>query len=232
MARNPAEAINLLRKGPQFKEFNDGTFAAEVADQALSMMWDEYGWRGSLVDLPPFYLTPGEVDSYSPFIEFPTDFLHLEKAWLRQIGGSTYDLTVMQNLIPSSLFGRPELIAYLPEKSGFRVSPKPSSGYAAPFWQVEGAYKKKHTTITAETLNSTDLPFEDRFFEAYKQALKYVYMDTLGNPQAGQASFQGGFISYSGQLGKYKAALHEAIEREEIQHGDKFRAPTDSLMLG
>jgi len=232
MAKTAAQAINIVKRAPKYRDLNDQGIAASAADAALKLMWNAYPWQGSESELPPFYMTPFEPDHKQPNIKIPTDFQFLVDIWIRELFGKTYELSVRHRLPISAYFDRPGSICYIPEDSAFRLHPSPSSGMAAPNFQVEGVYKKATTEITDSTLSTTSLPFNDRFFPVYQEALRYQYANILGQPDAGSVQVSGSFITRTGLLGKFHAALEEAIGDEVTSQGQETVHPQFGIMIG
>lgn len=232
MAKTPGKAIALIRKSPEYQQLNDTSFSVEAADQALRLVWNAYPWRQSLVEFPPFYMTPNEPDHAAPDIQIPSNYFSLEKAWVRSIWGEEWPLTVTRNLYPSSFCSRPTSICYQPEISGFRLHPTPADGWGAPYYYIEAVYKKKPTAITDDTLNTYELPLEDEYFDLYLQALRYKYFDLLSDQRAGNVQVSSGQAIHTGQYGKFVARLREVISQEEMNRGERSIAPESGLALG
>ena len=119
----PWDAISILKKQKAWQLFDDSSFQVKAANDALAAMWRAYEWRGSLVELPPFYLTPGDPDQSPLSGVAPSDFWYLRDAWLRNVRGNEHELRVSRDLPATFIQGRPESICYLPEKDRFRVYP-------------------------------------------------------------------------------------------------------------
>src|SRR4051812_26392482 len=77
-----ADGINMVAlKYPRLQ--TDG-FAARIADEVISFIWNRYPWRVSLAELPPFYLVREIADYGPPTYAVPSDFKGLHEAWLRR----------------------------------------------------------------------------------------------------------------------------------------------------
>jgi len=225
-----ADAINLVKKNQAFRQLEDASFARFAVDEANRLMWGDFDWRESLAQLTPFYMTPGESDIVSPAIALPTDIWGFRDVWIRQIFGSNYPLKVLQSLPISGFESRPTSIMLLQDRTGVRLHPTPASGYGAPYFQIEGWYKKLPTKVLQTGLNST-LPYEDNFFSVFVEALRYQYLTLLGL-DGGQVVYSAGRSQYTGQLAKYKAMLTERIGQENIDKGGVQIAPEESLSYG
>ncbi len=228
--RTLREALSLAMKlSPRF---DDSSYAALVADLALSFMWRWYAWDESMVQLPPVYMTPDEPDIEAPARVVPGDFWYLDRAWIKQIDGDVFPLRVLKKLDKCGFNERPRDIAYEAQTNSFRFSPTPSSGWAAPHVQVEGVYKKTSTKVTTSNLNSLVLPWDDMYFGVFLQSLRYQYMLLNNHPDTGQVGTDSvGRTRYSGQLARFVGELHLATAQEN-QRGDDFVHPEESLMLG
>lgn len=228
--RTLREALSIATKS--FPGLDDTSYAAIVADLAVSFMWRWYAWDESLVQLPPIYMTPDESDVEAPARVVPGDFWYLDRAWIRQIDGMVFPLRVLQKLDKCGFADRPRDISYEPQTGSFRFVPMPSTGWAAPFVQVEGVYKKTPTKVTTANLNDYTLSWDDIYFGVFIQSLRYQYMLLNGHPDAGQVvTDKAGRTRYTGQLGRFVDELHIATAQENMRGAD-YVHPSESLMLG
>jgi len=215
----PWDAISILKKQQAWRQFDDSSFQVKAANDAVAAMWRAYEWRGSLVELPPFYLVPGSADQSPLTGVVPTDFWYLRDAWLRNVEGNEHELRVERDLPRTFIYGQPESVCYVPETDRLRVYPAPSDGFSSPYWHVEGRYKKTPSRYSTDDLGTTALPFDDMFFHVYRKALEWVYLDLVGSPQAGSTQWQNGTIGFTGKKAEYMALLNEAIEQSEQSRG-------------
>jgi hypothetical protein len=150
-------------------------------------------------------------------VAVPTDFLALQDAWIYGNGTARpYPLVVVPSLRPSFSVGVPTAIAYESEIPGFRVHPR--SGLSSPDWWVEGVYKKNPTKITNENLNSYVLPWDDIYFEVFRQGLVWkIKKDILG----AQDAFQ--------EFQLFLKMIDDMAADEGFNNGVKFVAPAQSL---
>lgn len=228
--KTPRNALAVVKQLPELSRLQDDGFALFVANEALKWMWREYDWRESLKELPPLYMTPNEPDFSTLLNPLPTDFWYLREAWIRGVGGETFDLNIVADLPISSRTGRPTSIGPAHQKDTLRLFPTPAEGWGAPFYQVEGSYKATPTLYDATTLSSA-LPFDDQYFDCYLAALRYKYFDTIGSPRAGGTEIQGGAVRYTGELATYKRLRAEAVGHEVATRGSQFIAPSDGLLM-
>ena len=232
MAKTSGQAVNLVTRSPRFRDLNDRSFAAQVCDAALKTMWNAFPWQGSEVELPPFYMTPFEPDHAQPNIKIPSDFQFLVDAWIREIFGQTYALAVRHRLPIAAYYNRPNSIAYIPESASFRLHPTPGSGWSAPNFQVEGVYKKDTVDITDSNINIQALPFDDRFFHVYQDAVRYQYANMLDHPDKGNVQVSGQLVTRTGLLGKFFGSLEDAISNEVTSQGGEAIHPDTGIMMG
>jgi hypothetical protein len=162
-------------------------------------------------------LTYNESDYGAPLVAVPADFYGLHDAWIYGLGSAKpYPLVVVPELRPSFSVGVPTTIAYQKEIASFRVHPR--SGLSSPEWWVEGVYKKTPTKITTTNINSYVLPWDDMYFEVFRQGLVWKYkQDIIGAPDA---------------LREYQLFLSmiDTMAADEGLHsGVKMIAPAESL---
>ena len=232
MAKTPAQIMDILKRGDVFKQLSDTPLAIEVANRAIHLFWTTYPWRDTLAELPPFYPIPGEADHVTPDIQIPSNFWALDVVMLKQINGDEYDLRISNKLPRASYEDWPTAIAYVPEIAGFRLHPLPNAGMSAPWCQIEGTYKKKPPTVTDDNFDTDALPLDEMYQDVYEQAVRYKYFETLGDSRAGEVAYVRGIPQYTGQLGRYMAAVQTAIGRENLHRGKEIDAPAEGLALG
>jgi len=214
-----ADVVNML--GLKYPRLLTEGFAARLADEAIGMIWNRYPWRPSLVELPPFFLVREVADYGPPTYAVPADFKGLHAAWLRQWDGYKYEpeLLVKPSVSISIAPGMPTAIAYHPERSAFRLHPRPSMG--GPEIWVEGIYKKLHTKVTNANMNSYVLPWEDEYFGVVRAVLEAKYKSAiLGSQDAPQA------------LMLARRFVDDMAAAEGLHSGVVTIAPAASLELG
>lgn len=193
-----------------------------VCNAATDLIWMAYDWKESLAPLPPFYLVPNEQDILPPMSAIPSDFQGFRKVTLCQyatgcVGKAT--MTVKKDLQLTNVVGLPSCIEYNAANRAFRVFPRTPSNIGAPFYFIEGTYKKRPTLITNSTLN-TVIPFDDFYLPVFIEAFRWAFYALSGQSKAQE---------------QYPVAL-EAINRmasnEGLNEGDIFIAPATSLVGG
>jgi len=195
-------------------------YGARFVNEVVSIMWHRYPWRQSLEDLPPFYLIDGQAEVYAPLVNIPTDFHGLHEVWLQHYGGDTEPIEITANLSKYNVYGKPEAICYLPEKSGFRLWPIPS-GYNPPYWWVAGTYKKKPTEITNENLASQELPFDDIYAHVIRQGLLWKFkQEIIQSPEA------------DSEFTKFLIMLRDMAATEGLVAGPVVIHPEEDLRYG
>lgn len=217
---------------------------------ALNKIWEAHDWREAMADLPPFYLRSLVQDYGAPFVDVPADFLGLRKAYLYNLQGSINglpyqtDMTVVADLSTTMYVPLDQKfsICYFEPKQCFRIHPAPPTGYCAPWWMVDGKYKKRPTVrlssdgttinkITSGNIANALLPFDDMYFEVWVLAMQWAYMVLNGDMQrAGGVQMQGRNKAYFGQLGAVMAAVSEMAANEADELGDPVSYPRESLI--
>lgn len=207
--------------------------AAYLCNVATNKIWTQYDWRESLATLPPFYLIPGEQDHGTPAASVPSDFMGLRKAFLVHLTGSipTYTpITPVRDLEVTHVRDLPHAIGYVPAVSAFRVFPRVPSGISAPNYAISGEYKKRPVKVSANSLASTLLPFDDIYVQVMVEAVKWAALNSAGDPRAGEVGMQRGVPVFSGQLAKMLAAIEEMAQNEGLEGGDPIVKPAEPLV--
>lgn len=226
-----AQALDALtQKLPAVAEDRYATLACNFA---TNFIWDAADWHESLVALPPFYLQPGEQDHGPPLPLVPTDYQGLRRVSLQKYDGTVIipDIHVVANLNETSTPGLPESISYDGTKNCFRIYPRVPGGYGAPEYFITGTYKKTPTQITNATL-STAIPFKDKYFPLWIEAIRYAFYVLTSHPAAGRMSLQNGMWQADGQLALVKQMLRDTSYNEGLNKGEQNIFPERPLAPG
>lgn len=225
----------LTMVGKTMPKAAEDQFAATACNLATNLIWDQYDWRESLVELPPFYLLPNEQDHFLPPITLPTDFMGLREARMaRYTEGAIakIPMAVVANLELTHIKNIPHSIAYQASRACFRLFPRVPKNVGSPTWFVEGTYKKKPgTPITNATLD-TLLPFDDKYIHVMVECVRWALMMLSGNQNAGQAQMNGPQMIYSGQLANAMSAIEMMATDQGVNDGDIRIAPSSALVPG
>lgn len=226
-----SDILNLIKRSLPSNVESDAS--AYIANSAINEIWRKYDWRGSLKILPPFYLIPGAQDHGAPAVCVPSDFLGLRAAQLVQLSSSPFvrkDLGVTKSLQLTNFYGMPADLDYEPQKQAFRVFPRVPQNIGTPLYCIQGTYKKQSPKVTADTLSSTLLPFDDLYFSNLVEVFKWSGWKFAGDPRAGgvQAS-KGGGTQFTGQFAVAYAAIEDMAENEGLEGGDPYIAPAEPL---
>lgn len=210
--------------------------AVHVANLALNKIWKRYDWPESLAALPPFALTPGEQDHGAPAVAIPSDFAGLRRATLIELNGIPARRTpikhIVRNLDLTNACDLPEAISYEPSTAAFRVYPRVPLNIGSPSWMVDGVYKKEATKVTAATLHSTLLPFDDRYLETWIEMMRWAAWSLQGNPGAGDVVVANRQMSFTGQLAKAMASVDAMASDSGLLLGDSLVQPDPDLWFG
>lgn len=213
-----SDALNIAnRTMPRAVE--DDT-AAFVCNAGIAHIWKRYDWRESLNLLAPFWAQPLTQDYGSPFYAVPSDFYGLRLVYLVQVVSTPvtrWDLSVMKNPRKEYAQGLPTDIGYIPEKQCFRLWPVPPSGIAPTQWLIDGTYKMRPPSVTASTLQSTLIPFDDMYLMEVVSAIRWAAAKVSGSPQA------------STMLQELDYMIDLMATAEGIELGDQPIAPSESI---
>ena len=229
-----ADAMNFIR--PQVAATTEDQKAATICNIGTNLIWNAFDWRETLEILPPFWLTSWTQDYGAPLVIVPSDFLGLRTAQLTDLSNvppAHYPLRVAKFLEPTHQMQLPRDISYEPSVESFRVFPRVPSGLGAARFKIDGTYKKRPTLVTASNYTSTNLPFDDLYFQVWLEVLRWAAFSAAGDQRAGQAikNSQGG-IQYTGQLATAMSYIHSMANNEGFNLGDTSVHPSESLSIG
>jgi hypothetical protein len=201
-----------------------------ACDLALAYMWGRWGWRQSLKELPPFWLVPEKLEYGAPISVVPSDFAGLWEVALVHVrgdgSGPHYQIvSVLSNrsqprVSRDGSIWPPSSIAYIPEFDVFRLSAPCPSNIAGPEYMIAGTYKIKPTKITGANIGSTLVPFEDKYYGAFVEMVRWKFMQLSGDARAGTMQvFSNGSRQYTGQAALAHDALLMALADEENDDG-------------
>lgn len=195
-----------------------------ATNRAIAAMWQAYDWRGTVSELPPFWLVPYKQDYGSPFYTVPSDFLGLREVYLTSI--SSYpplkrEVNVQKYLQESNLLGLPKNICYLDAVSGFRVHPLPYSGACSPLYLIDGTYKKQPPRVLRANLGDT-LLWPDLFFDTFVDALAWACLSIAGPAKKRDAMDQYAIFQHS---------LATATGTDALENGPPAVHPSESLLV-
>lgn len=229
-----ADITNIISRF--IPKVSDSDLAAFIANQSIYEIWERYDWRESLVKLPPIYLIPNEQDLNTPAASVPTDFLGLRQAYLVQLNSGnpafTRPLGCLKDLGLTNIVGLPTDVGYESSTNSFRVFPRTPNNIGAPNWIIKGVYKKRPTKLTATTISSTLLPFDDMYLGTMVEVFKWAAWNLAGDPRAGgvQKTKNGG-TAFTGQYATAMEAIDSMAANEGLEMGDVSIAPAAPLAL-
>ncbi len=211
----------------------DSDVAAFVSNIAIYEIFKRYDWRESLVTLPPFFLVPNSQDHGAPFVAVPSDFLGLRQAYLVQLNSSPVykmPLGILKDLAETPIPGIPQDIGYQVDTQSFRVFPRVPANIGAPNFCIQGVYKKRPTKLTATTISSTLIPFDDMYLSCFVDVWKWAAWQLSGDPRAGGVQKQkDGSTMYTGQYAVAMEAIDAMAANEGVELGDVSIAPQEQL---
>lgn len=228
------DAWNIARKQvPSTAEFDHG---AAICNIALNEIWNAYDWRVSIAELPPFVLIPQEQDHGAPAVSIPTDFSGLREAWIVAINSEPayrYELQVMKDLRLTHNEQMPHAISYEPSKNAFRLFPRIPTTLTSPYYLVDGIYKKHPTKITATTLASAVIPWDDTYFSTVVEAVKWAGLMSVSSPAAGGVqTLPNSRSQFTGQYAVMKERIFRMAQTESVDLGNPMIAPRTPFPRG
>ena len=209
-------------------------FGATAANFAQNYIWDKYDWRWSLATLPPFYVVPNEQDHGAPAVVIPPDFYGLRTAYLIRSDNTPpfrMPLKIIKDLEETHIRYLPHAIWYQPDKRAFRIMPRLPDNIGSPMYFVNGTYKKLPVNLTAATLNTTLLPSDDIYSQAWVETLKWALLSMDGDQRAGTISEAGGNLVANGQAAMMISMIKWMAEKEGLELGDPAIAPAEPLVV-
>ncbi len=217
-----SDALSIANRA--FPRAIEADHAAYIANIALNEVWHAYDWRVSIKALPPFWLIPLIQDYGSPFYAVPLDFYGLRQAYLVQTSSSPLprreELTVIKNIRKEYLRGLPRNIGYVPETQSLRVYPQIPENIGSTQFLIDGTYKKLAPQVTATTLQTTMVPFDDIYFKNFVEALRWAAAEVQDAPNKDQKKHE---LYYS---------LQGMADNEGLELGNQVTAPSEALVGG
>ncbi len=195
-----------------------------ATNKAINCMWQAYDWRGTVAELPPFWLVPYRQDYGTPFYVVPSDFLGLREVYLTYV--TTYppikrELKVQKYLQESAIQGFPINICYLDAIQGFRVWPLPPTSAASPLYLIDGTYKKQPPKIQRSNLGDLIL-WPDLYFDTFVDALAWAALDLMGPTKQKDAALQ---------YQKFQRSLAIATGTDALENGPPAVHPSEGLLM-
>ncbi len=195
-----------------------------ATNRAIRAMWQAYDWRGTVAELPPFWVVPLKQDYGAPFYVVPTDFLGLREVyltWVLAFPPLKRELHVQKYIQETGMLGLPINICYLDAIQGFRLHPLPSAGSCSPLYLVDGTYKKQPPRITRANLGDT-LLWPDLYFDTFVDACAWAALSLQGPTKKQQAAEQ---------YAIFRNSLSIATGTDALENGPPAVHPSEALML-
>lgn len=190
---------------------------------AISEMWRAYDWRGTVVQLPPFWLVPGQQDYGTPTYVIPDDYFGLREVYLVLLTNTTWPgrkkLDVVENLERTGMQDSPQSICYRPSIAGFRIHPAPTLSMAAPNYLIDGTYKKRPPKWTSANYAS-QLLWDDIYFDPFVSACVWASLKLSGQRKPALE-----------QYAIFRQDLERAREDENLELGERVIHPAEALSI-
>lgn len=189
-----------------------------ILDDVNKMFWVYAPWRWSLGLFQQITLTSNTQD-YP--VTLPADFLYLYD--ILQLDGKT-----TRHIKPTAVFPQTGVLRAGQAGSGaimtvaaqtvLRIDPTPGTIPAtAAAERLVGIYKMVAPTIDKTTMYTAGaLLIPDDFFWVYLEGVMWKAMAWAQDPRAGETSFKGGQIAYSGQRAAFEAAMATCAQQEKL----------------
>jgi len=204
-----------------------------ICNMATELIWRAYDFKETVADLPPFYLVPNEQDIMPPMANLPADFHGFRQVRMCQYSGGTgidgntgtsggglvykIPMTVSKDLQLTHVYGLPGSLSFNQANRSVRVFPRTPGNIGAPYFFIDGTYKKRPTLITNATMGTT-FPFDDQYLPVFIEVFRWAFYAITGSDKA---------------MNQYAVAM-EAIQQmassEGLNEGDVFIAPATSLV--
>lgn len=194
-----------------------------LLDDVNKMFWVYAPWRWSLGLLPQITLASNTQD-YP--ITLPADFLYLYD--ILQLDGKT-----TRHIKPAAIYPQTGVlragqagsaaVMVVGGQNVLRIDPTPGTiPTTAPTERLVGIYKQTAPVIDESTQYTAGaLLIPDEFFWVYQEGVLWKAMQWAQDPRAGDTSFQGGQIKYSGQRAAFEAALATCAQQEKLYMVDE-----------
>lgn len=232
---SPTDAITLVQKYAHGIPL-DIALQAQVCDMVNSLMWVFYPWSWSVQNFTAITCVNGQQDYNVTDVNVlrplqvrlvRTDISPVEYRELSLLANLPVELTRtggLETITSAGYFASGPFIRlmYATQVSGTQVL------------QIQGFYQKQPTKITSGTL-STAFAFPDYYFDVFVEGLKWKVYQLSDDPRAGAVQYQkNGTMQrvYTGQLGMFFDQLLTMARTEDLQTGDEFSFPEQSLGVG
>jgi len=141
-------------------------------------------------------------------------------------------MQIRARLYATDQYGVPDTLSYEHPIASFRVFPCPPATVTPSAWQIEGTYKKRHTKVTPDNINSLVLPWDDQHFEVFRKVLEWRALDEIGSPAAGQMTFHPeGSVTANGAAASALSAVTRMTAREGVNDPPEQLAPESEIFL-
>lgn len=213
-----SEALTVAKLTRQ----GEDDMAAYIANIALETIWNAYDWRESIATLPPFYLIPAEQEFGLPYYAVPSDFRGLREVYCTQTSTNPPNrvpINVMHDIRLTASEGWIRDIGYESSSQKFRVFPRVPNNIGSTDYIIEGTYKKRAPQVTASSLQSTLIPWDDEYFNTFVLSLKWSAAEVNDNPRADRLYQQLGI------------SVDKMAAREGLDLGDPSIAPSEPLAI-
>lgn len=201
----------------QYSKSLEPSAQQEAMNMGIAKVWRAWDWKGSVSDLPPFWLVPGLQD----YNNVPTDYLGLREAYLIQPNDgvpSFEPLKTIHNLGTTDREGCPEAIGFLDKSGYFRLDVTAAGGYCAPNFMVGGTYKRQPAKVLLANL-MTVTPWDDQYFDVVVAGFAWAALLCSGQRQS---ALEADAV--------FRTILFEALTEAGREKGPEYPHPAESVM--
>lgn len=228
----PQDAINICR--PLCHKVPTTEVQAYGCNMAFAMIYTWALWSWTMATLTPITLTDGVQD----YAHLQTDlyrFGALRIVNTTVVPAEYRELTQKQQLgvelTRKAGIDLMRVYSFEPDINKIRLE-RAAAVPSGTVLQLQGSYQVKPTKITANTLTSL-LNLPDWYFQAYQEALLYMFYKLSDDSRAGSVTItEDGIRQYSGQLGVAIEYLTQMREKEDIATGEEVVYPEFTLGQG
>jgi hypothetical protein len=181
------DVFNLIRG--QFSLAEEDIKAVAICNMANERIWNYGPFRQTLAKLRPFCLTPYKQDYGAPQVAVPSDFAGFHLVYLTRtstVPPSVYELSTRKDIRKTHVVDFASFISYDPATQTFRLDRPAPANVGGHEWVISGDYKKNPTKVTAATMGTTLLPWDDRHLAGVTQVFRWAAAVATGSSKVGE----------------------------------------------
>lgn len=215
------DVFNLVRG--QFSLGEEDIKAVAICNMANERIWNYGPFRQTLAKLRPFCLTPYKQEYGAPQVAVPSDFAGFHLVYLTRTSTTpptVYELSTRKDIRKTHVVDFASYISYDPASATFRLDRPAPANVGGHEWVISGDYKKNPTKVTAATMGTTLLPWDDRHLANVTQVFRWAAAVATGSPKVGELIAMADF------------EIERMARDEGFELGDPTVAPSSPLVPG